>query len=700
MTGRRRASIGPRAFALPRLSLIALLALAFGAGCSVPLLPATEAGIQADPAAARFALALPSIAGVASFSVSGSGPDGASFGPSLLDDQTLRTAETLALGEWTFTVEALDSGGTVMATGIVSYTIDWNDEIAELVLPMDEAPGSIGIYVSWDAGDLLGPGDGYGTRLAPAAVEVAYELKDAAGATVPGGSGTVAVAASATSAWDSVTGLAPGMYLLRVQILVDGFAVWGGVRPVAVRSGFQTTASFSPLALEVNAAPNVYAAAAPGEYLPFETTTLVGADSCTDVAYTVDGSDPPAVPGAAYGGESISLGPWNVLIRAENAWGAQAAAEVDPETYSFAIHVSTSGDDANQGTAALPIATPQVAVDLAAAFANTFPAGALTVQVRIEQGEYVDTNSLVLEGDIAISGGWMDDFAARSPNPALTSITRNPPNGAPPITAVTVPGTYTGAASLQGLTVLNTAPNVTTDTTAIYMAGTGRLTLMDCVLDSGSGDVSSTGILSVGGADLVLLRNRIWGGAGASEDLGGTVRGVLVDGGSPSVYLASNAIMARKPSGATGMVDAVGVGIVADSGEAVDLLMYGNTVVADGDTSFALELDTAGGGTISSTVVNTILAAPGGASVPDVAATNYLATDLAVLDAALAGDLAGIVDYASFAAMDWTPAATTEGDALANLGSENPDQASSDEDFDLAGNPRTFPWSIGAMERE
>lgn len=690
-------SRGPAIFCLIALAALLLAALA---SCSQPLMDGEGTGLEPAAAAGqRAALALPSLDGIAAYRVTGSGPDGAVYGPVELPGAAsqggalVTTAEPLALGEWNFTVEALDDLGAVVSGATFAYTVDWNDERAELALALPPTGnGSLVVTAWWADGVVVGPGDGYGNRLPPGPLSVEYEIEDL--------DGTVTVATTVGSAdggWfeGSAHALAPGRYLVRARVLAEGFEVWGAALPALVQAGLQTTVRFSPVAAEVNSPPNVYALAAPGEYLPFSTTTLGGMDAGTTATYSNDGSA-PATP---YGG-TAQLGPW-IRIRAENAWGVQESATVDPHAYSFALHVSTTGDDVDPGSVLAPKSTPQVAVDLAASFANLFPANPITVQVRLEQGAYVDTNSLILEGDVTISGGWASGFSVRSTDPALTTITRNPPNGAPPVSAVTVPMTYAGSTSLQSLTILNTAPNVTTDTTAVYVAGSGRLTLMDCVLNPGSGDLSSIGLLSVGGADLVLLRNRIWGGEGTSDVLGEKVRGILVDGGSPSVYLASNAIMARKPDGAPASADAVGVEIVAEAGETVVLRMYGNTIVADGDASLGLELDMAGGGTIDTEIVNTILAAPGGASVPAVIATNNrLSTDLAALDSALAGALVDIDDYASFRAMDWTPSTTPEGDALATGGFENPDPASTDEDTDLAGTPRGASWAIGAMERE
>ena len=686
---------------IPPLALAACL-LATLASCAQPLLE--NAGPAAAPTAEagqRAALALPSLDGIAAYRVSGWGPDGAVYGPAELPGAAsqggalVTTPEALALGEWTFTVEALDGLGDVASSTSFSYTVDWNDERAELALELPETGvGSIVVTAWWPDGVVVGPGDGYGNRLDPA-VTVEYEIDN-----LDGTNADTPVSTGIAGTWfgGDAHDLAPGRYLVRARVLADGVAVWGAALPALVSSGLQTTVRFNPVAAEVNAAPNVYAAAAPGEYLPFAETTLEGGDSDTDVAYTVDGS-PPAAPGAAYGGEDLPLGPWNVRIRAANAWGAQAAAAVNPDAYSFAVHVATTGDDGNAGTPELPFLSLQPAIDIASSFANLYLSGDRMVKVRVASGtSYTDPDGLTVSGAIHLSGGWSPGFVARTGAPEDTKLIRNPPNDPIFESVLSIDPTVTELVRVENVTFANVTPPNAGMTTAISVEGSGRFELLDSILAGGKGDEASVGLRSIGGADLVLLRNRIWGGEGATD--GGTVRGVLVDGGSPLVYLASNVIMARKPGEAAGMVDAVGVEIVADTGETVELRMFGNSVVADGDTSLALELDTDGGGTISSTVVNTILAAPGGASVPAVAATNHLTTVLAALDAALAGSLTDIDDYPGFAAMDWTPAPAPDGNALATGGTENPDTASTAEDADLAGIPRGVSWAIGAMERE
>ncbi|MBN1241242.1 MAG: hypothetical protein JXA15_00890 [Spirochaetales bacterium] len=691
--------LGP---AKSRLFAIAACLLAALASCAHPLLE--NAGPAAAPTAEdspRAALALPSLDGIAAFRVTGSGPDGAVYGPEALPGVTgqggelVETAEPLALGEWTFTVEALDGLGDVVSSTSFSYTVDWNDERAELVLVAPESgDGSIVVTAWWPDGVVLGPGDGYGNRIPPV-VTVEYEIEGTPfGATVSG---------PVSDGWfeGSVHALAPGRYLVRARVLANGEAVWGAALPALVSSGLQTTVSFHPEDGEVNAPPNVYAAAAPGEYLPFATTTLEGTDSCTDVSYTADGSA-PAIPSAAYGGEDVSLGPWNIRIAASNAWGEQAAASVNPDTYSFAVHVATTGDDGNAGTPELPFLSLQPAIDIASSFANLYLSGDRMVKVRVASGtSYTDPDGLTVSGAIHLSGGWSPGFVARTGTPEDTKLIRNPPNDPIFESVLSIDPTVTELVRVENFTFANVTPPNAGMTTAISVEGSGRFELLDSILAGGKGDDASVGLRSIGGADLVLLRNRIWGGEGATDALGGTVRGVLVDGGSPLVYLSSNAIMARKPGEAAGMVDAVGVEIVADAGETVALRMYGNTVVADGDTSLALRLNAADLDWIPHVVVNNALAAPGGASAPAVVATNnFLTTDLAALADALVGSLDGIVDYADFAAMNWTPSSTTDGDALATGGSADPDPGTSDEDLDLAGTARTVPWSIGAMERE
>ena len=87
---------------------------------------------------------------IAKYSVSGTGPDGASFGPVLSSENTM-SIQDLVAGTWEISAEALNVENNEIASGSGTFEISQGDNSAVVVLDQMEGAGSLQLDFTWDS---------------------------------------------------------------------------------------------------------------------------------------------------------------------------------------------------------------------------------------------------------------------------------------------------------------------------------------------------------------------------------------------------------------------------------------------------------------------------------------------------------------------------------------------------------------------
>ena len=87
---------------------------------------------------------------IAKYSVSGTGPDGASFGPVLSSENTM-SIQDLVAGTWEISAKALNVENNEIASGSGTFEISQGDNSAVVVLDRMEGAGSLQLDFTWDS---------------------------------------------------------------------------------------------------------------------------------------------------------------------------------------------------------------------------------------------------------------------------------------------------------------------------------------------------------------------------------------------------------------------------------------------------------------------------------------------------------------------------------------------------------------------
>ena len=87
---------------------------------------------------------------VQKYSVTGSGPMGAVFGPLLTTDSEL-SIKDLAVGKWTITAKALNAQNNELAHGEGTFSISKGENEATIVLDTITGPGTLQLNFKWTA---------------------------------------------------------------------------------------------------------------------------------------------------------------------------------------------------------------------------------------------------------------------------------------------------------------------------------------------------------------------------------------------------------------------------------------------------------------------------------------------------------------------------------------------------------------------
>jgi hypothetical protein len=167
---------------------------------------------------------------VASYTVSGSGPNGASFSQAgIAAAASTFSQNALAAGAWIITVDAYNALQQLIGSGSTPVTIEAKQtaQASVQVGPLS-GTGTFTINISWTAGLIAAPG-------------VSATL-------TPGGGAaqnlTFAVGANSAS-YSSGNTLSSGYYSLTLQVTDGGVGVWGFFDAVRILQGQTTTASFN-----------------------------------------------------------------------------------------------------------------------------------------------------------------------------------------------------------------------------------------------------------------------------------------------------------------------------------------------------------------------------------------------------------------------------------------------------------------------
>jgi len=140
------------------ISVVLLAVLALLCGCPMPGGGKTAGSLSiriTNSIGAR--TLLPSIdMTAASYTVSGSGPGGASFSQSTAGGSL--TISGLAFGSWTITVNGLNAGGTVIGSGMGSAVVHTGatTEVGITVSPLG-GEGTLSLSVSWNGAQVEAP---------------------------------------------------------------------------------------------------------------------------------------------------------------------------------------------------------------------------------------------------------------------------------------------------------------------------------------------------------------------------------------------------------------------------------------------------------------------------------------------------------------------------------------------------------------
>jgi hypothetical protein len=201
------------------------LLLALLAGCPNPLVTSTDGSLTVSVTNGINAKTLlpPLSMTVASYTISGQGPKGASFSQSTSSGTV--TINHLAFGSWTVTVDAFNEDGTPIGQVIGTAVIHTGQttELRLTVVPLS-GDGTLRLTVNWNAEDVDIPGVQACLLTTDGQQELGFDISDT----------------QATNGADGTT-LSSGYYALVLQLTDNGLPVMGAMEIVRIVSGQTTT---------------------------------------------------------------------------------------------------------------------------------------------------------------------------------------------------------------------------------------------------------------------------------------------------------------------------------------------------------------------------------------------------------------------------------------------------------------------------
>lgn|GEM_PF-646478 len=217
---------------------------------------------------------------------------------------------------------------------------------------------------------------------------------------------------------------------------------------------------------------------------------------------------------------SWSLGPQTLTVGGTDLLGnAMAPATLHYDVVAGMIHVSLSGDDANDGTKENP--KKSIPGAIATAVNQHLHPGAVLVSegtYLVDSGANPPTQVIVTEG-ISLYGGYATDFSRRDPNSHNTTLqdlsTKNT-GSSNPNRAIEAGSGVTAATVVDGFTIQGGEGSYSS---GVFNHNGGAPTIRNNVIDGGRGSAGSIGIQNNGSAPLIQ-NNTITGGSGGAASYG------------------------------------------------------------------------------------------------------------------------------------------------------------------------------------
>lgn len=162
---------------------------------------------------------------IASYLISGSGPNGSAFSQSTSGASA--TISGLVFGPWTVSVSAKNAAGTVVAQGSGSVNVDTGKQssLSVTVSPL-AGNGTITLSVSWTAANVQ-------------SASVSAQLLSSSGSAIP-----LSFTMGAGSASCQNAAIPAGYYTLTLQLLDNGVLLMGAVEVVRIVSAQTTSGTF------------------------------------------------------------------------------------------------------------------------------------------------------------------------------------------------------------------------------------------------------------------------------------------------------------------------------------------------------------------------------------------------------------------------------------------------------------------------
>ena len=197
---------------------------------------------------------------------------------------------------------------------------------------------------------------------------------------------------------------------------------------------------------------------------------------------------------------------------------------VDDGCDGFCVHVAPNGDDQGTGTAMRPFRSIQAAIDYAAGGATRPKAvcvagGNSCFETNIYQS--ADAATITMAGGVSVLGNYEANTWTRCPFGA-TGLPNLTVTIAPRAAAgVTFPATVQAPTTLDGVRIARFSGGGGNGTIAgITVSGGKQVTIANVVIDDAMNAMTSYGVNLVNGAEAVITRSAIFGGAGSASSIG------------------------------------------------------------------------------------------------------------------------------------------------------------------------------------
>lgn len=228
---------------------------------------------------------------VASFDINGIGPGSESF--TLTGSMLEVQVDNLVFGEWTVTVDARNSAGTVIASGIGTGTVKTGETtFIQVDVEVPSGNGNFDLSLQWNATDVGLP-------------TVTGELVPASGTSIP-----LSFALNGSTATAAPETVPSGYYTLKTQLYDNAVPVMGRVEIVRVLKDQNTAGNYTFSSVN-NPGGSVMVNINPVMNEPLDVTILGGApemniDETWNLSYSVTGGGVNYIPVWYLNGVSLS----------------------------------------------------------------------------------------------------------------------------------------------------------------------------------------------------------------------------------------------------------------------------------------------------------------------------------------------------------------------------------------------------------